>query len=90
MGQAVNLDDVRILAGDPNTPTLASPILTGNGQFQFQLSGPGGNEYVIQASSNLTSWIPIATNVIPADGVMTFTDPDATNYSQRFYRAVMP
>lgn len=62
----------------------------GNGGFQFQLIGPVGNQYVIMASTNLTTWIPIATNVIPGSGILSITDPFATNYNRRFYRAVSP
>ena len=41
---------------------LSSPILT-NGQVQFTLTGESGVYYVVEASSNLQSWLPVATNV---------------------------
>jgi hypothetical protein len=82
------LDDVRIVAGNPSAPSLTSPARTSSGGFQFQVAGPVGNSYVIVASTNLTEWIPIATNAIPASGALLITDLDATNYSHRFYRAV--
>jgi hypothetical protein len=45
-----------------------------------------GQSVVIQASTNLISWIPIYTNIVP----FTFTNFDSTNYPARFYRAVGP
>jgi hypothetical protein len=81
------LDDIRIVLGNHSVPALAAPSRTGNGQFQFELTGPSGSNYVIQASTNLINWVPIATAVIPASGVITIVDPYATNFSRRFYRA---
>lgn len=60
-----------------------------NGIFQLQISGPAGVDYVIQASSNLTDWIDLSTNVIPPGGSISVSDPDATNQSGRFYRGVL-
>lgn len=87
-GARLYLDDVRIGVGDPNAPVLATPICATNGQFQFQLSGPVGTHYIVQASTNLINWIPIAVAVIPVSGVTNIVDPYATSYSRRFYRAV--
>ncbi len=70
--------------------TLSAPLRPANGQFQFQLTGPAGSHYIIQASTNLTAWTPITTNVIPSEGVLLIMDPAAANYNERFYRAVSP
>jgi uncharacterized delta-60 repeat protein len=67
-------------------PVLISPTrLSGNG-FQFQLSGPLGVSYVIQANTNLTTtnWVPLFTNTSP----FTFIDAGASNHVRRFYRAM--
>ena len=42
------LDDVRVVAGNPNAPAVAFPSRTSSGQFQFQLSGPVGQTYVFK------------------------------------------
>jgi hypothetical protein len=55
-----------------------------NGRVQFDFTGAGGKSYVIQASTNLTDWQNIRTNV-GASGPITFTDA-FTNYARRFYR----
>jgi hypothetical protein len=41
------------------------------------------------ASTDLQAWTPIATNVTTT-GSVVFTDIVATNYSSRFYRAMVP
>jgi hypothetical protein len=56
-----------------------------NGQFTFDVSGVPGCSYVVQASTNLVDWENVQTNTAPC----TFTDTDASNYSQRYYRAVL-
>jgi len=63
--------------------TLSASTYTNN-QFKFSLTGVPGYSYVIQASTNLTSWTSIYTNTSP----FTFTDASATNYPYRFYKAI--
>ncbi|MDB6065209.1 MAG: hypothetical protein JWR26_1417, partial [Pedosphaera sp.] len=58
-----------------------------NGLFQVQLNGVAGRSYVLQASTNLVTWVPLSTNV-PVASPFTLSDPGATNYPRRFYRAV--
>ncbi len=70
-------------------PTLA-PRLNG-GQFGFSFTGPAGQTVVtavVEASSDLLGWMPLATNSF--SGTLTFTDPQAGLYSGRFYRARFP
>jgi hypothetical protein len=55
-----------------------------DGRVQFDFSGANGRSYVIQASTNLTFWENIRTNV-GAGGPIVFTD-SVTNYPQWFYR----
>jgi hypothetical protein len=64
-------------------PVLSDPGYR-NGQFQFNLSGANNASYVIQASTNLVNWTPILTTPAPAQ----ITDPAASSYPRRFYRAV--
>ena len=59
-----------------------------NRQFRFGLTGPVGSNAVIQAGTNLQTWIPLQTNPL-IGGTLIFTDTRATNYSRRFYRAVL-
>ncbi len=48
-----------------------------------------GVPYRLLASTNLTTWLGIATNTPLADPTV-FTDPKATNYPSRMYRVVTP
>ncbi len=64
---------------------LSAPVFT-NGQFQLTVQGIAGQTYATEASTNLTSWTAISTNVAPAD-IFDVLDPSATNFSLRFYRA---
>lgn len=68
-------------------------VLTGvfdptNRLFRLTLTGQPGETYVFQASTNLTSWTALQTNVAPGSGVLKYNDARATNYVQRFYRGV--
>jgi hypothetical protein len=56
-----------------------------NGQFRLTFQGQNGQNYVLETSTNLTAgWTPVWTNA-PANGVLTFTNLNATDRS-RFYR----
>lgn len=64
------------------TATLTTLTLSG-GQFGFTVAGVPGQSYVIEASTNLTDWVPLETNTAP----FTFVDPNAGNFQQRFFRS---
>jgi hypothetical protein len=49
--------------------------------------GPGGSD-VVQATTNLTDWISLSTNLATGLGSFTYSDLTATNFTQRFYRGV--
>lgn len=57
--------------------------------FGFQVSVPVGLKYVVLASSDLHNWTALATN-ISSSATSVFTDTTASNYSCRFYRAMLP
>jgi hypothetical protein len=75
----------------------ASPVVLGFGLAQpltrnglaLMLQGPVGSNYVIQSSKDMRIWLPI-TNFVTTSSPFYFNDPGATNYNQRFYRAVIP
>jgi len=56
-----------------------------HGQFRFRVTGTSGESYIVQGSTNLSTWTPLLTNFAT---LYDFTDPFATNYHHRFYRAV--
>jgi hypothetical protein len=75
-----------------NISTDAPPVLSGlqtaaGGGRAFTLAGTPNATYVIQASTNLLSWKPIATNSLPASGLVVVNDSQAGLFSRRYYRA---
>lgn len=68
---------------------LDSPQRLTNGAFSFRISGVAPQGFVIQASTNLVDWIPVATNSL-AGGEFHYTNGTASDVSKRFYRAMTP
>ena len=67
--------------------TVSEPTVQTNGAFRLTLSGQAGQTYVIQGSTNLLNWVPLATNT-PSTGTFKFIDTNSPSFTQRFYRAV--
>lgn len=76
-----------VLASSNAPPQLGKPVSLGSGGIAFQLSGVPNASYIVQASTNLIQWSNIATNVLPATGILEFNDPMA-GQPLRFYRAI--
>ncbi len=58
-----------------------------NGLVNFQILGAQNKSYVVQASTNLTTWQNILTNTM-GSGPITFSDSKAGAFRTRFYRVV--
>jgi hypothetical protein len=73
-----------------NAVTVLTVVSPGTGMFadgfHVQLSGPSGSNYVIEASTDLMSWTPLATNSAPS-GTVSYTDTEAIKLPLRYYRA---
>ena len=59
---------------------------SGGAQFLVGINGVSGQKIVLQASSNLQSWVPLATNTLTGSR-WTYTNNLTAN--QQFYRAVL-
>jgi len=70
------------------TATRLTDVVITNNQLQFTLTGEPVTTYVVQASTNFTSWLNIGTNTTAGNGTFKFTDPNPPTLSQRYYRAV--
>jgi hypothetical protein len=74
----------------PSPPVLiVSNLLTSSHSFQFSFHTLSNTTWRIDASTNLSSWLPLLTNTAGPSGTIQFIDLLATNYSWRFYRAVL-
>ncbi len=56
-----------------------------NGVFRLSFAGTKGSNYVLEATTNLTTWTPLVTNAATTN-LFDLFDADATNYPHRFYR----
>jgi len=65
---------------------LSSPqIAVSKTIFTFLLSGPAGSNYLLQASTNLSNWIPVSTSSIPVSGSINISNA-ISGSKQGFYR----
>ncbi len=69
--------------------TNSTSLAFGNGLFGFNLTAAAGQTEVVDASTDLVTWLPIWTNTVGA-GVLPFMDPQSETYSNHFYRAHLP
>jgi hypothetical protein len=71
----------------PSAPVISGGVVT-NGNFGFSINGDSGPDYTILASTNLTSWAPIATSNSP---VLPYywVDTNSATCPIRFYRTVL-
>lgn len=81
----INFIEIAALPATPPTWLLGNSILTNDG-FHLTLQGTNGLYYVVEATTNLSTWTPIFTNRTAGDR-LEFMDAAATNYPLRFYRA---
>jgi len=58
-----------------------------DGCSRLTLQAQQGKTYTIEASTDLLSWTPIATNTL-STSIWNFVDVNSTNFTHRFYRAV--
>jgi len=69
-------------------PTLSCAPAISNGVAKLNLTGTIGDRYLVQISSNLSTWSDSIT-VTNLTGTAQFTDTQASNYSRRFYRCLL-
>jgi hypothetical protein len=73
----------------PQPQILGQGLGAQNKQFGFTISWATNLSVVVQAATNLANpvWIPVSTSTLTS-GTNYFSDPQWTNYPERFYRAV--
>jgi hypothetical protein len=56
-------------------------------RYNLRLSGPAGKSFILQTTTNLTTWTALWTNPAPT-GVLEFNDTRILSDRSRFYRVV--
>jgi len=82
---------IEIVIGPPPTNSIATTVVNGDGSVTLSFVGVPNYRYQVEATASLTPpaiWAAISTNTADGGGLWQVTDTQATNYPQRFYRAV--
>jgi hypothetical protein len=66
----------------PLVPATLTSAMDASGRFSLTVTGVAGNQYVVEASSDLVHWTPVYTNTAS----FTFVDDQSGQFAQRFYR----
>ena len=74
---------------DPQAQTADGAFGVRTNRFGFNLTGSTNYMVVVEASTNLVTWVPVSTNSLAA-GTSYFSDPQWTNYPGRCYRLRSP
>ncbi len=87
--------DIGAVEGAFNTEfPIANLTRLGDGTVQFNFANLSGPTYAVLASTNvaapIANWLNLGTPTELPTGVFTFTDLQATNHPQRYYRVVKP
>ncbi len=68
---------------------LDSALWLSGGRFSFRIMGNAPQGFVVQGSTNLSAWIPLATNSL-VGGVFSYTNAGASAFPMRFFRVRTP
>jgi autotransporter-associated beta strand protein len=82
---------INVVVGPPPTNSIAGTVVNGNGSVTLSFVGVPDYTYLVEATLDLMPpvvWTPVSTNTADINGLWQFTDTQATNYTQRFYRSV--
>jgi hypothetical protein len=56
------------------------------GDFEITIFGQSNSTYVIETSSDLVQWSPVATNVAGTNGLWNYVETNAASVPRRFFR----
>jgi len=73
-----------------NVPVLMNPVVQANGAFAFSFTSSPDAAFTVLASTNLSQWELLGPATRDAAGQYYFSDPEAPNYPQRFYKVASP
>jgi hypothetical protein len=77
---------LEVLSGGlPAAPVISPGSLHLSGTFGFHFTTQPGRNYLVEASTNLTTWAPVGTNLGNGNDHL-FLDPNSALFPKRFYR----
>jgi autotransporter-associated beta strand protein len=82
---------ISVVIGPPPTNSVAGVVVNGDGSVTLSFVGVPDYTYQVEATADLTPpavWTTVSTNTADISGLWQFTDTQATNYTQRYYRSV--
>jgi hypothetical protein len=82
--------DIKSFAWNSTPPSIDPLAVSDGGVLRWHFSGASGQTYQVHASTDLTHWQPAGAAKEIRTGVFEFTDPDASQYTRRYYRIVSP
>lgn len=79
--------------------TVGGPVITltlgaggsgvsSNGLFTLQFVVPPSLTWILETSTNLQGWLPVATNST-GNGLVEYSDPESIHSPRRFYRVLL-
>jgi hypothetical protein len=71
----------------PVTLSLSAPVCRPDGRFAFALAGEPAGTYMVQSSTNLTTWTDLRAVVLDSAPVQVLDDIDPSQ-SKKFYRVI--
>jgi len=76
------------LTGSVRRPAIynLSSLIASNGTPQMSFTGRSMVQYEFQRSTNLSTWQTVQASITTTGGVVTVSDPGATNLPRAFYR----
>jgi hypothetical protein len=87
---AVQMPAASILSPTMPATAVVVPVvqirMASSGQFVLTVSGQTGHTYDILATQTFADWTVIGAVTLDASGSQDFTDTNAANFPQRFYR----
>jgi hypothetical protein len=76
-----------VTVNQPASPIINAASIT-NGQFGFWINGNTGPDYIIEVSTNLTSWTPVNTSSSPSLPYF-WADTNSLSSPSLFYRVML-
>ena len=70
-------------------PSFLFTSFSPDGSFGFSVAAPAGARYEIQGSNDLIAWTLLEAGIVPPNGIVSFTDANASRRALQFYRVLL-